>query len=334
MSANLEAAVHEAQRYLNELPAPPNEANTCDWVIRPLLVAAGYLNHEILAQSGDIAKKIPDYTLLPSTDHAWFLEAKAWTAALESIHVDQAMNYAHLNGRRWVVLTNGKEWRLYDDHIQGKSSDRLVASATLQDTPGVFKLLTALSRDSILAQKVEEYASERRLREYLGTALADPASQVIKAIMQTIKKDLPSVKVDTGTIVEIIGRGQMTKDPIAAPTPVTAPIEPKGDHLFTFAHKGVKAVGRYNGKGFVILAGSQVAKFAQTSAVEFHAKAINKLIAAGEITESDSHWDVIKDITFNSPSAASNVVVGGASNGWDCWKDSKCRSLDKLFRSK
>ena len=104
--------------------------------------------------------------------------------------------------------------------------------------------------------------------------------------------------------------------------------------MFTFARKGVKAVGRYNGKGFVILAGSQVAKIAQSSAVDFHAKTINKLVAAGEITESESHWDVIKDITFNSPSAASNVVVGGASNGWDCWKDSKGRSLDKLYRSK
>src|SRR5688572_29727905 len=79
VSESLRQALSEAQRYLGELPSPPNEANTCDWVVRPLLLALGYLNHEIHAQAGDVANKFPDYTILPNTEHTWYLEAKAWS---------------------------------------------------------------------------------------------------------------------------------------------------------------------------------------------------------------------------------------------------------------
>ncbi len=273
-------------------------------MIRPLLIAIGYANHEILAQAFDAGNKYPDYKILPDTNHAWFLEAKAWNVALESLHVDQAMNYAHSNGRRWVALTNGKEWRLYDDHIQGVSSDRLVATATLQDSSVILKFLKALSRESMIAQKVDEFASERRLREFLTAALIDPGSSVIQSIVQTVKKQLPTVKVDPNVVVELLGRKQAAQS-VPAPevnVKVGSPFSEAG--LFSFEHKGVHATGRFEGSGIVILAGSQLAKVAQPSSAVSHGKAIQKLVDQGLIEASEKNFQSSKGHHFQVTQAA------------------------------
>lgn len=204
----LQRALADAQRFLGELQPPPNEANTCDWVIRPLLLALGYENHEISSQAGDTANKFPDYTILPQTNLAWYLEAKAWSVGLESIHVDQAINYAHSNGQRWVVLSNGREWRLYDDEIRGKSADRLVDTARLEDTDGILRFLSALSRESIRDKKVEIFANERRVRDYLTRAIADPNSSVVQAIQKVIRAELGNSPVTREAIVDILNAAQ------------------------------------------------------------------------------------------------------------------------------
>lgn len=204
----LKSAIDEAQKYLGEIPPPPNEANTCDWVIRPLLVSIGYLNHEIHAQSGDVASKFPDYTILPQTNNTWYLEAKSWSIGLDSIHVDQAMNYAHSNGQRWVVLSNGREWRLYDDRIPGKSADRLVATSHLEDTQSMIRFLGAISRSSILAANVEDFANERRVKEYLTREITRADSPVIDAILKAVKNNLRVSNISGSVIVDILNAAQ------------------------------------------------------------------------------------------------------------------------------
>ena len=39
-----------------------------------------------------------------------------------------------------------------------------------------------------------------------------------------------------------------------------------------------------------------------------------------------------KDVEFGSPSGASDVVLGRASNGWTEWKDAQGMTLDELMR--
>lgn len=330
----MQAAIGEAQRYQSELPAPPNEANTCDWVIRPLLVAAGYPNHEILAQTSDLAKKIPDYTLLHGTEHTWYLEAKAWSVALESDHVDQGMNYAHSNGKRWVVLTNGKEWRLYDDHIQGVSADRLVVTATLGDTGNMLKFLRAVSRDSIIAQKVVLFAGERRVREYVTKAIADPSSALVQAVVAVVRKQLPNVTVEAHVVSEVLSRVQ--SQPVS-PSATLAPVEkpnPEGEDLFFIEAKGRRAIARKaDGKSVVVLNGSQLAKAPTPSYKATFDPAIAGLLKAGKISDGGEGYRLVQDVLFSSPSLASSLVLGSSTNGWDLWKDAQGRTMNEVYRS-
>ncbi|MBC8065962.1 MAG: DUF4357 domain-containing protein [Chlorobia bacterium] len=324
----IRTALTEARRYLGELPAPPNEANTCDWVIRPLLVALGYANHEIHAQASDVSNRFPDYTVLPDTDHTWYLEAKTWKAALESQHVDQSMNYAHSNGRRWVVLTNGQEWRLYDDRIQGKSADRLVATARLDDEPGMTRFLEALSRDSIVTARVDSYASERRVREYLVNAIADASSPVIEAVLKAIRVNLSNVPVTAEAVVSILNAAQ--SGPVFEPIPDLKPGIPQRidrELVFSCKAKDADARGLFNGEGITVLPGSRIRRYPVASMKKRHERETAKYLSAGKIIDREHHFEVVQEIPFRSPSAASNFVWGSASNGWRRWVGADGRPL-------
>jgi predicted type IV restriction endonuclease len=147
---------------------PENESNTCDHIILPLLREMGYLRRDIRSRAADAAGKYPDYTILPDTPHTWFLEAKGWKERLDSRDADQAINYAHRQGKRWVVLTNGRNWRLYDDHIQSVSNvERLVAEASIDNEEEFLDLLETLNKESIVSGAIERSVVATQLRGVL-----------------------------------------------------------------------------------------------------------------------------------------------------------------------
>lgn len=334
-SESLRMAVKEAQRYLEELPSPPNEANTCDWVIRPLLLALGYQNHEIHAQAGDVANKFPDYTVLPNSPHTWFLEAKAWTVTLDSSHVDQALNYAHANGQRWVVLSNGREWRLYDDRIVGKSADRLVATALLQDTEKIERFLTAITRSSIQGKAIEIYAGELKVRDYLLDAISNTGSPVIQAVLKVVRQKIGGANFSAETIVDILNArqaGQVVEIPAQSQCVDDSVSEQRCFEPLFIKRNGLVARGRYLNKVFTIFKGSQVAKHPVPSYTKMFQKKVPPLVAAGKLADRVDHYELLEDLDFGSPSGASDLVYGRSTNGWVVWVDHEGVVLDQLWK--
>jgi predicted type IV restriction endonuclease len=149
----------------HENAPPPNESNTCEWVILPILYAIGYGQREVVSRDMDSAGKFPDYTLLPDIpDHTFYLEAKAWRVSLEDNHANQALNYANQNGKRWVVLTNGHEWRLYDNDTRGLAADKMVASMAIGDTDQAIRFLEAIGKESVCSDMLADFAAEEARR--------------------------------------------------------------------------------------------------------------------------------------------------------------------------
>jgi hypothetical protein len=184
IKAELMKEIQEASAYFED--PPRNEANTCAWVIRPLLEKAGYARREIVERESDAAGKYPDYTILPGTSYTWYLEAKAWQGELrDDRDLHQALNYAHSNGSRWVVLTNGREWRLYDDYIREPDA-RLVAQSNLRDSD-FLDLMLALSRASVQAGRLEQFANRSRLKGVLLKELADADGPLLKALSNKLR---------------------------------------------------------------------------------------------------------------------------------------------------
>lgn len=183
-------------RALVEKSPPTNEANTLYHVIDPLLAAMGYELGLVHAEQATKATQFIDRTVLPNSPYTWLLEAKSWSVSLnDPAFAIQATNYAHQQMLRWVVLTNGQEWRLYDDELKpqaGQKDPRLVRVAKLADEEEILEFLTALSRDMVEKGRLEELTRRRALRGILDTEFSRASSNVLKAVHK-VAKEIPAL---------------------------------------------------------------------------------------------------------------------------------------------
>lgn len=190
MSDEIRKKIEDEVEKVRNLPNPPqNESCTCEWVIRPLLEAAGYEKIEIVSQDRMSGGGIPDYTILPDTEWTWYLEAKAWEKNLENGNdAVQALNYANAQGRRWVVLSNGRQWFLFDNHRTNvEATKRVVAKANIED-PDFIDFMLAVSRHSITSDGLKQYVTTSQVSSALDTQLYDKNSDVVKVIVSKLKK--------------------------------------------------------------------------------------------------------------------------------------------------
>ena len=183
--------IQEILREIEKLPTFPklSEADTCEKVISRLMrEIAGYGYGDYIQQPVDALGAKPDYEFLPSTSQSWYLEAKAWDTALKDEHAGQALNYANQNGRRWVVLSNGSEWRLYDNAIMGTPAEKLVSTADHEDLSRLAKFLDGISKDSVLSGGISDYAIFCRMSRLLDKQLKDPNSEIVQVLVQKLQQ--------------------------------------------------------------------------------------------------------------------------------------------------
>lgn len=103
--------------------------------------------------------------------------------------------------------------------------------------------------------------------------------------------------------------------------------------FFCKSKDGAEAEGQYTLQGLVVLKGS---KARLEIAPSFSGMSAHKrrelLIADGSLVKDGDLYAFSRDVEFGSPSGASDVVLGRASNGWVEWKDAQGTTLDELMR--
>jgi hypothetical protein len=181
------ASIAQLKRTLEER-TPPNERTTCIWVIEPLLEAAGYSRFDWIAEGTDATGNKPDYRVLHNSPHQWLMEAKAWNHALSDADANQLTSYANTNHIRWAVLTNGKEWRLYDASIFGTVQERLMAQAGLDNPEALANLLCALHKETMQSGETERVARRLRMEREMKAQLCDENSPLVDAIAQQLRQ--------------------------------------------------------------------------------------------------------------------------------------------------
>lgn len=95
---------------------------------------------------------------------------------------------------------------------------------------------------------------------------------------------------------------------------------------------GIKALGIYNGEKFDILDGSEINMTKEVNLKKYNVQRKELLENGGIILSHDSKYLLTTTIVFNSPSGASDFVLGGSTNGWVEWKDKDGKTLDELYR--
>lgn len=94
---------------------------------------------------------------------------------------------------------------------------------------------------------------------------------------------------------------------------------------------GIKAFGVYDGEKFEVLEGSQI-NYEKSVHLEKYNKQRTDLFTKGEIEKDGDTYLLKVNLTFNTPSGASDFVLGGSTNGWVEWKNKDGKSLDYIFR--
>jgi|GEM_PF-4367058 len=163
-----------------------NEFETRVFVIHKVLSTLGYsdseIRHEYPVRTGMV-----DLAMLANTDHMWFIEAKRWSQSLLDREIDQTLNYANVYGRRFAVLTNGQEWRLYDNSIQGQSESKKLLQFSLFDSDAEDKF-QFLNRANMIDEAVLKYIEVQNLYKLLDSELINPQSSLLKVIRKEITK--------------------------------------------------------------------------------------------------------------------------------------------------
>ena len=214
--------------------SPSNEAETCHWVIVPLLEACGYARHEINSQNPDGAGKYPDFTILTGTQYQWFLEAKSWNVTLADSHINQAIFSAYSTGRRWVVLSNGQEWRLYDATVHAPTpGDRLVAKAKISDGGDFEGFLHAISKESVTSGRILQFAAQSRVTEIIEEQLKSKDSLLIRRITEVLRKELKAPDASPETVLSALtGIKSQIAPGNGGPRPGPPPPPVPGEQIF------------------------------------------------------------------------------------------------------
>lgn len=104
----------------------------------------------------------------------------------------------------------------------------------------------------------------------------------------------------------------------------------QADILHT-TRNGIEAFGIYDGEKFEVLEGSQI-NIGKEVKLERYNKQRDELIKNGSISQTDGKYILNVILDFNTPSGASDFVLGGSTNGWTEWKNKDGKTLDELFR--
>ena len=95
---------------------------------------------------------------------------------------------------------------------------------------------------------------------------------------------------------------------------------------------GVKAFGAYDGDHFEVLEGSQI-DFSRRVKFEKYNAQREKLLNDGDIIADKNGVYILKvSLEFNTPSGASDFVLGGSTNGWIEWNNREEKTLDEIYR--
>lgn len=94
---------------------------------------------------------------------------------------------------------------------------------------------------------------------------------------------------------------------------------------------GIAAFGAYDGEKFEVLEGSQI-NMEKPAHLPKYNRQREELLSKQSIVKSEGRYILKITLEFNTPSDASDFVLGGSTNGWVEWKNKDGQTLDELYR--
>ena len=101
--------------------------------------------------------------------------------------------------------------------------------------------------------------------------------------------------------------------------------------IFHTTRNGITAYGIYGGDKFQVLEDSEI-NFKKTVHLPKYNRQREELLQKGDIALQGDKYILNVILEFNTPSGASDFVLGGSTNGWTEWKNKAGKTLDEIYR--
>ena len=101
--------------------------------------------------------------------------------------------------------------------------------------------------------------------------------------------------------------------------------------IFHTTRNGITAYGIYSGDKFQVLEDSEINCMKPVSLSKYNRQR-EELLQKGDITVNGEKYILNIILEFNTPSGASDFVLGGSTNGWIEWKNKDGKTLDEIYR--
>ena len=101
--------------------------------------------------------------------------------------------------------------------------------------------------------------------------------------------------------------------------------------IFQTSRKGIIARGVYGGDKFQVLEGSEINLEKPVHLGKYNRQR-KELYEKGDIVNQGDKYILMVTLEFNTPSGASDFVLGGSTNGWAEWKNKDGKTLDEVYR--
>jgi len=168
-----------------------SELNTISTLIEPLLEVSGWNTRDPdEVQRGypirigekteyvDIALKINNRPVV-------FIEAKTVDTTLHDHLAEQPIKYANAEGVSWCVLTNGREWRVYNAFWKIKGIEqKMLFKLSIDEFKEKIDRLELLSKEALISGKLNEDGELEHARRIISEWLRQKENNLIKGIIE------------------------------------------------------------------------------------------------------------------------------------------------------
>jgi predicted type IV restriction endonuclease len=189
---DIKIVINRSKELLTEFTSyyDSNEQEVCDDIIKPILIELGWKSHPefTIPKKPNDEGKIPDYTLIKNQKKMLILEAKKMSIPVinDKDSLKQIAEYCYSQSVEYGVLTNGKNWLLYETFQKDKKQRRERWIDLLNDNiDKCISFFSILKYDSI--ESLENETKKNKMLENIWKEINNSQTDLIKAFTEATK---------------------------------------------------------------------------------------------------------------------------------------------------
>lgn len=250
--------------------------------------------------------------------------------------VNKIMNRAEFDNPGIYCLKGDPTDDAFDEKIYIGEAENIKARLKqhLSDPNKDFKeLIFFVSKDELLTKTQIRYLESRLVQIALEAKTAQIDNGNSPSLLTLHEADISDMEYfleQIKLILPVMGFKFLISSTVSADSNLESNTIDEGHETFFIKTKTFKAEMIETDQGYIVAKGSEAKKYLSPSCTETYRKMRRKLIETKIMFENRDKLIFAENAVFNSPSAASNMVLGRNSNGFTEWVTKKGETFKKI----